>query len=63
MRLSILIAAVALSLPAFAQSSPKYEFRGAWIATVANLDWPSCQQTSASCTSDVQKEQLIEILD
>ncbi len=21
--------------------SPKYEFRGAWIATVANIDWPS----------------------
>ncbi|MGB3544903.1 family 10 glycosylhydrolase [Rubrivirga sp.] len=63
MRLSILIAAVALSLPAFAQSSPKYEFRGAWIATVANLDWPSCQQTSVTCTSDRQKSQLIEILD
>ena len=21
--------------------SPRYEFRGAWIATVDNIDWPS----------------------
>ena len=26
---------------AFAQAIPKYEMRGAWIATVINLDWPA----------------------
>ena len=26
---------------------PKYEFRGAWVATVINLDWPSRTATSA----------------
>jgi uncharacterized lipoprotein YddW (UPF0748 family) len=29
------------SLSALAQPSPKREFRGVWIATVANIDWPS----------------------
>lgn len=48
----------ALALTAQAQS-PKHEFRGAWIATVANLDWPSC----TSCSSDTQKADLISILD
>ncbi len=38
---------------------PKYEFRGAWIATVANLDWPKSRYNS---TSD-QKETLVQILD
>ena len=36
---------------------PKYEFRGAWIATVHKLDWP---------TSNVevhQKRQMVELLD
>ena len=41
-----------LLLPSAVQAQPKYEFRGAWIATVANLDWPnrfdhpSTQQTT-----------------
>ena len=32
---------------------PKYEFRGAWIATVINLDWPA-----QGATTDRQKAQL-----
>ncbi len=44
--------------PAFAQAPPKYEFRGAWIATVVNLDWPSSRTSTAA-----QQAQLIEILD
>ncbi len=44
----------------FAQNvSPKYEFRAAWIATVANIDWPS----GNFLTSDEQKEELIMMLD
>ncbi len=33
---------------------PKREFRGAWIATVMNLDWPS----SNTLTTDQQKSEL-----
>jgi uncharacterized lipoprotein YddW (UPF0748 family) len=34
---------------------PKYEFRGVWIATVVNLDWPQ----NARATAEVQKRDLI----
>jgi uncharacterized lipoprotein YddW (UPF0748 family) len=40
------------------RADPKREFRGAWIATVVNIDWP--QQGS---TIDQQKQQLVNILD
>ncbi len=39
-------------------SNPKREFRGAWIATVKNIDWPSSPATSV----EEQKKELIEIL-
>lgn len=39
--------------------SPKREFRGAWIATVLNLDWPS----SRGLVPDMQKAELISLLD
>lgn len=42
---------------AFAQ--PKYEFRGVWIATVENIDWPSRR----TLTTDAQKAEFIKILD
>ncbi|CAF1003124.1 unnamed protein product, partial [Brachionus calyciflorus] len=35
-----------------------YEFRGAWISTVANIDWPSAR----TLTTDQQKAELINIL-
>lgn len=38
----------------------KREMRGAWIATVANIDWPS---RDARGHSDLQKKELIETLD
>ena len=37
---------------------PKREVRAAWIATVANLDWPSSRYAS----SQSQKNELISIL-
>lgn len=40
-------------------SSPKREFRGVWIATVVNIDWPS----KAGLSTAQQKQELIEILD
>lgn len=39
--------------------SPQREFRGAWVATVANIDWPS--ERGLSVTR--QKAELIAILD
>lgn len=41
------------------QQFPKREMRAVWLATVYNIDWPS----SDSLTTDVQKEELLEILD
>lgn len=38
---------------------PKREFRGVWVATVANIDWPS----SPGLSVDRQKDELIKILD
>jgi uncharacterized lipoprotein YddW (UPF0748 family) len=37
----------------------KYEFRAAWIATVANIDWPSANSLSV----DSQKTEYINLLD
>src|ERR1700747_686799 len=38
---------------------PKREFRGEWIATVVNIDWPS----SSNLSVDQQKKELLTILD
>jgi uncharacterized lipoprotein YddW (UPF0748 family) len=35
------------------------EFRGVWVATVANIDWPSRK----TLTTDEQKAELIRLLD
>ncbi|HEX5554994.1 MAG TPA: family 10 glycosylhydrolase [Chitinophagaceae bacterium] len=43
----------------FAQHAPKREMRGAWIATVANIDWPS----KPGLPADIQKGQFIRLLD
>ena len=41
------------------QTPPKREFRGAWIASVVNLDWP----VSNASAPDVQRSQLTTMLD
>ena len=38
---------------------PLREFRGAWVATVANIDWPSRRDLSV----EEQKAELLAILD
>ena len=38
---------------------PKREFRGVWVATVSNIDWPSRQ----GLTVDQQKQELIGVLE
>jgi uncharacterized lipoprotein YddW (UPF0748 family) len=42
-----------------AQYSPKYEFRGVWVATVENIDWPSRKGLSV----ETQKAEYIRLLD
>ena len=65
MRLLLLTLLVAASVsdPATAQELPKHEFRGAWIATVINLDWPSCRLSSSTCSASAQRAELASILD
>jgi uncharacterized lipoprotein YddW (UPF0748 family) len=41
------------------KTAPKREFRGVWVATVANIDWPSKQGLSV----DQQKQELIGIME
>ena len=38
---------------------PKREFRGVWVATVVNIDWPS----KAGLSSEEQQKEFIAILD
>lgn len=53
----LLFLAVFLVLPVNAQV-PKREFRGVWVATVANIDWPSRPGLDIS----VQKQEVLDIL-
>jgi uncharacterized lipoprotein YddW (UPF0748 family) len=39
--------------------NPKYEFRGVWVSTVANIDWPS----KTGLTNEQLKSEAISILD
>ena len=55
--LLVLLCAGTVSL--CAQVYPKREFRGAWLATVANIDWPR----SPADPADLQKTQLTTLLD
>ena len=59
----VLIIAFFVAIPNFLKSQskayPKREFRGVWVATVANIDWPS----KPGLSSDLQKAELIRILD
>ncbi len=57
-RISVFIISFLMCLSVSAQS-PKREFRGAWIATVANIDWPS----KPGLPSVEQKQQFIRLLD
>ncbi|WDF55544.1 glycoside hydrolase family 10 protein [Mucilaginibacter sp. KACC 22063] len=41
------------------QKAPKREFRGVWVATVVNIDWPS----AVGLSTQKQQQQLIRILD
>ena len=59
-RLLTLFIAALTTLAIAAQTLPKHEMRAAWIATVANIDWPSRE---AQGHPDLQRQELIHILD
>ncbi len=41
-----------------ARIQQKYEFRGTWVSTVTNIDWPS----TSNKTSEQQKQEFLEIV-
>jgi uncharacterized lipoprotein YddW (UPF0748 family) len=53
----VIIACCILSLTTIAQNKP--EFRGVWVATVDNIDWPS----KGNYNSDSQKAEFIKLLE
>ncbi|MGE5362493.1 MAG: family 10 glycosylhydrolase [Bacteroidota bacterium] len=61
MKYFILFFCLLLTVVTTAQSNPpKREFRGAWIATVGNIDWPNSSYTKDAAA---QKRTLVEMLD
>lgn len=56
---SFLLLALACVSPCASSPSPEYEWRGVWVASVDNIDWPS---TAGLSVAD-QKLELIAILD
>ena len=58
-RFVILLPLILLTTLLFATKYPKREMRAVWIATVANIDWPS----RAGLSTNLQKEEMIELLD
>ncbi|HEY1017440.1 MAG TPA: family 10 glycosylhydrolase [Sediminibacterium sp.] len=59
-RLSLLLTAFCYLPVSKAQTgSPNYEFRGVWIASVVNIDWPSKKNLSV----EEQKAEYIRLLD
>lgn len=60
MKRIILLVSVLLCSSLFAQQvPPKREFRGAWVATVANIDWP----TDRNATPGAQIAELVQTFD
>lgn len=59
MRILIIVFCLLFSCHIFSQKSPQYEFRAVWIATVANIDWPSRK----GLPSEEQKEEFIRLAD
>ncbi|MDE7143159.1 MAG: family 10 glycosylhydrolase, partial [Muribaculaceae bacterium] len=57
--LPAIAAGAGLATPA---ETPKHEMRGAWLATVYGIDWPSKTGTGKA-VAEAQKKELTEILD
>jgi uncharacterized lipoprotein YddW (UPF0748 family) len=48
-----------ISLQIFAQTTPQFEFRAVWVATVENIDWPS----KKGLPVEQQKDEFIRLID
>lgn len=60
MKKFLVVLVIACALKAQAQVVvPNYEFRGVWVATVENIDWPNTKNTPVA----EQKAQFIRLLD
>lgn len=59
--LCILTAIWSFTIPAAADSSPKYEMRGAWIVTAYGIDWPA-ERGASPAVARRQKSQLDSML-
>jgi uncharacterized lipoprotein YddW (UPF0748 family) len=55
----LLSSATAAAAPAAELPPPEREFRGAWVATVANIDWPS----RPGLPTKVQKQELVALIE
>ena len=60
--LCIVYCALCIDLNAQEYTTPKREFRGAWLSTVWAIDWPGNRDNTAAAEKS-QKAQMIEILD
>jgi uncharacterized lipoprotein YddW (UPF0748 family) len=58
-RFFMLLSAVILVFQCVSSQAKKHEMRAAWIATVANIDWP----TSGGLPVEQQKQEMITMLD
>ena len=59
---TIILCASCIDLKAQDYTSPKREFRGAWLSTVWAIDWPNSRDNTTAA-EESQKKQMIEILD
>ena len=59
MKTGFLLFALLILFNTICLTQPKYEFRGVWIATVDNIDWP----TRGNYEADSQKAEFIRLLD
>src|SRR5690242_2570351 len=55
----LLLASTALAAPRTEPPPPMREFRGAWVATVGNIDWPS----GPGLSGEEQQREVIKILE
>jgi uncharacterized lipoprotein YddW (UPF0748 family) len=58
MRYFLILIFLLIQLSSLNAQSPKYEFRAVWVATVANIDWPS----KLGLSTEEQQNEVISIL-
>jgi len=58
-RFVLLLGLCGFVLQALSAQPPKREFRGVWVATVANIDWPS----EPGLSTYEQQQEILDIVD